>query len=427
VAHAEVDIGQVGSDSATKLAIGNTAASTNVFPAMVEIYTTPASPLSDSLYSLLHGEASHAVSATSPQYSTAGMFYQTSSGDIKNMATANMISFYNALYGKTATAFTNTKTSPIGFKHAYSIGLNFLAYNAADWTPAGGSVNNTIYTRGVSVQSYLGYVTYTISGAKSAGVSAGVYSGSTLAGTYDGAAVGLNYGGYFSTTDSLSANSTSDVNSFGLLVFPCGSSVKSGLKTVTLNAGGSGYAFGETPTITQGGASNGTVCVDTVDGGGAILTFHINTYGTAYSVADGLATTGGNGSGFKVNITAVGDSIVTSYGLGVETAGVKSYFKGNLQVNGSFNFAADAGASDTYVITLSPAPAAYTNGMMIIFDPNTANTGACTLNVNALGAKSLKAYHDKDPNDNYIEAHYQIMCTYSLSEDVFQIQTPSAN
>lgn len=98
-----------------------------------------------------------------------------------------------------------------------------------------------------------------------------------------------------------------------------------------------------------------------------------------------------------------------------------------IRVNGAFNFAADAGGTDDYAITLSPAPAAYVNGMMVVFDPNTANTGACTLNINALGAKSLKAYHDKDPNDGYIEAHYQIMCTYSASENVFQIQTPSAN
>jgi len=52
-------------------------------------------------------------------------------------------------------------------------------------------------------------------------------------------------------------------------------------------------------------------------------------------------------------------------------------------------YAADAQASDTYVITLSPVPAAYYTGMSIYFEPNTANTGAATLNVNALGAKSI--------------------------------------
>jgi hypothetical protein len=56
---------------------------------------------------------------------------------------------------------------------------------------------------------------------------------------------------------------------------------------------------------------------------------------------------------------------------------------------GAFNFAADAQANDTYVITLSPAPAAYTTGMIIVFYAKTINTGAATLNVNGLGAKTI--------------------------------------
>ena len=53
------------------------------------------------------------------------------------------------------------------------------------------------------------------------------------------------------------------------------------------------------------------------------------------------------------------------------------------------NYAADAQASDTYVITLSPAPAAYTTGMHVTFKAATANTGAASLNVNSLGAKTI--------------------------------------
>jgi hypothetical protein len=52
--------------------------------------------------------------------------------------------------------------------------------------------------------------------------------------------------------------------------------------------------------------------------------------------------------------------------------------------------AADAGASDTYTATLSPAPAAYVDGAHYRFKANTANTGACTINFNGLGAKTIK-------------------------------------
>jgi hypothetical protein len=52
-------------------------------------------------------------------------------------------------------------------------------------------------------------------------------------------------------------------------------------------------------------------------------------------------------------------------------------------------YAADAQGSDTYVITLSPVPAAYVTGMTLRFKANTANTGTATLNVNGLGAITI--------------------------------------
>lgn len=52
-------------------------------------------------------------------------------------------------------------------------------------------------------------------------------------------------------------------------------------------------------------------------------------------------------------------------------------------------FAADAGASDTYAATLSPAITAYVTGARYRFKANTANTGAATLNLNGLGAKTI--------------------------------------
>jgi hypothetical protein len=53
-------------------------------------------------------------------------------------------------------------------------------------------------------------------------------------------------------------------------------------------------------------------------------------------------------------------------------------------------FGSDAGSSDTYVVTLSPVPAAYVTGQSYRFKANTANTGACTVNFNSLGAKTIK-------------------------------------
>lgn len=53
-------------------------------------------------------------------------------------------------------------------------------------------------------------------------------------------------------------------------------------------------------------------------------------------------------------------------------------------------FAADAGANDTYAITLTPAITAYGTGVKYRFKANTANTGAATLNINSVGAITIK-------------------------------------
>ena len=53
-------------------------------------------------------------------------------------------------------------------------------------------------------------------------------------------------------------------------------------------------------------------------------------------------------------------------------------------------FGQDAGSTDAYVVTLSPVPTAYVTGQHYRFKANTANTGACTVNFNSLGAKTIK-------------------------------------
>lgn len=54
----------------------------------------------------------------------------------------------------------------------------------------------------------------------------------------------------------------------------------------------------------------------------------------------------------------------------------------------------DSVGSDAYAITPSPIVEAYASGQHFTFKAGTANTGACTLNVNGLGAKAIK----KDAN-----------------------------
>lgn len=72
--------------------------------------------------------------------------------------------------------------------------------------------------------------------------------------------------------------------------------------------------------------------------------------------------------------------------------------------NATYTYAPDAQASDSYAITLDPAPSAYAIGQSFTFKANTANTGSASLNVNGLGAKTLKKLTDQDLVTGDIEA-----------------------
>ncbi len=63
----------------------------------------------------------------------------------------------------------------------------------------------------------------------------------------------------------------------------------------------------------------------------------------------------------------------------------------NMTQGASAITAPDSGAANAYAISLNPAPAAYTPGMMVAIDNIVAtNTGASTLNVNGLGALPIQ-------------------------------------
>lgn len=53
-------------------------------------------------------------------------------------------------------------------------------------------------------------------------------------------------------------------------------------------------------------------------------------------------------------------------------------------------YAAAAGAANAYTVALSPAMASYAEGVAVAVKMNVSNTGASTININGLGAKSIK-------------------------------------
>ncbi len=80
--------------------------------------------------------------------------------------------------------------------------------------------------------------------------------------------------------------------------------------------------------------------------------------------------------------------------------------------NSVYTYAEDAQASDSYAITLSPAPSAYTTGQMFLFKANTANTGASSLNVNGLGPITIKKHKGEDLANNDIKEDSVVSVVY---------------
>ncbi len=66
-------------------------------------------------------------------------------------------------------------------------------------------------------------------------------------------------------------------------------------------------------------------------------------------------------------------------------------------------YAVDTASNDTYLAQVNGI-SSYTTGLFILFNPVTDNTGACTLNINGMGAKSLKTPAGGDPGDDWIDA-----------------------
>jgi hypothetical protein len=113
-------------------------------------------------------------------------------------------------------------------------------------------------------------------------------------------------------------------------------------------------------------------------------TLNQNTSGTAANLSGTPALPNGTtattqtaaDNSTKIATTAYADAISTALKLGI--------------LNQSYNYLADSGAADAYVVTLSPAAAAYTTGMVVRFKATNANTTTTpTVNVNGLGAKTI--------------------------------------
>lgn len=99
--------------------------------------------------------------------------------------------------------------------------------------------------------------------------------------------------------------------------------------------------------------------------------------------------------------------------------------QGLVDQDGSTLYAADSVGSDSYAITLAPAITAYATGQVFRFKAGTANTGAASLNVNGLGAITLKKNYNSDLATGDILANQLVEVVYDGTN--FQLLSPVAS
>lgn len=90
---------------------------------------------------------------------------------------------------------------------------------------------------------------------------------------------------------------------------------------------------------------------------------------------------------------------------------------------GTTNFAEDTGAADAYTVTRTFAAAAYVDGLKVRWKvgAGNTNTGACSINVDGLGARSIKLITGDDPASADLTAGDFIEMVYDSDNSRFII------
>ena len=74
--------------------------------------------------------------------------------------------------------------------------------------------------------------------------------------------------------------------------------------------------------------------------------------------------------------------------------------------------ATETGTASAHVLTPTTALVGYTTGLMLLYRPTNAGTGALTVNVSGLGAKSVKTIAGADPTSGDILVNQPILLMY---------------
>lgn len=94
--------------------------------------------------------------------------------------------------------------------------------------------------------------------------------------------------------------------------------------------------------------------------------------------------------------------------------------------SGKISYAVDSGAANVYSVELPYAPESYTDGLLVSFRAANSNTAASTINVNGLGAKSIRKTDGTALGAGEITAGSPIDLRYSTATGFFHMAPNSS-
>ena len=144
---------------------------------------------------------------------------------------------------------------------------------------------------------------------------------------------------------------------------------------------------GGTYTRSDGGFTGTSIWQSNRDAGTKIVADRHDTHDQ--DLATGInSCINKDGSNAMTGAMNMGSQKISSLADG--TAHTDAVNAGQIQDGGLIFQATDSGSANTYAIALTPAVTAYVAGQVFHFKAGNTNTGASTLNVNALGTKNIK-------------------------------------
>ena len=94
---------------------------------------------------------------------------------------------------------------------------------------------------------------------------------------------------------------------------------------------------------------------------------------------------------------------------------------------GKVMYAVDTGTANTYLAELPVSPASYADGLALTFKAVNANSGACTINVNSMGVKSIAREDGTALVTGDIVAGQMCTVRYSTTSGKFQLEGTNAS